>query len=398
MDLTGAAKPEGGRDMGAEPASEEEPQGASDETTECTPVEQWVRSILGALLDDLVVAMRDHIAPPMTLPPSEHVATRAPELAAAYAACARLLEQRFVENPAEAAEVRGLLPWHLSDPKEEHFIATLLEAATFMEYYAFDEAVFAGKDPTARLYAAHPELLDDTDDDGLLCISGRDATPQVLFHRGSAIPYHQFLRRNFGGHINDTLTQTLLQASDGAVAELRLALNEQNIMAESAFTPYFEHDYWYGPPLSPRVLDDPYKVGTTVHADPGSGLMHEYPRLYVHWAMDKEGRKVVQIEELSDHSGSNQGGYRILRYLHAIRDVDRGTFIHCDGAVRAYTPEKYALRCSKEFVTGRESASRYRKVFRLDGSIATDAWSNIAAGWFRGNRLMTEYLQSLSSA
>ena len=51
MDLTGVAKPEGGRDMGAEPASEVEPQGASDETTECTPVEQWVRSILGALLD-----------------------------------------------------------------------------------------------------------------------------------------------------------------------------------------------------------------------------------------------------------------------------------------------------------------------------------------------------------
>ena len=168
-------------------------------------------------------------------------------------------------------------------------------------------------------------------------------------------------------------------------------------MAKSAFTPYFEHDYWFGPPLSPSVLDDPYKVGTTVHADPRSGLMHEYPRLYVHWAMDKEGRKVVQIEELSDDSGSNQGGYRILRYLHAIRDIERGTFIHCDGAVRAYTSEQYALRCRKEFVTGREWASRYRKVFRLDGSIATDAWSNIAAGWFRGNRLMTEYLQ-LSSA
>ncbi len=47
-------------------------------------------------------------------------------------------------------------------------------------------------------------------------------------------------------------------------------------------------------------------------------------------------------------------------------------------------------------MTGRESAGRYRKVFRLDGNIETDAWSNIAARWFRGNRLMKEYLDSLS--
>jgi hypothetical protein len=384
--------------MGAEAAHEEYPPSTGDETQECTSAEEWVRGVLGALLDDLVIAMRDHVSPPLTLPPSEHVASRAPELAAAYDVCANLLDQRLIANPADVAEVRGLLPWHLADPKDEHLIATLLEAATHIAYYAFDQAIFAAKDRSARLYTAHPALLDAIDDDGLLRITGHEVTPQVLFHRDSAIPYHRFLRRNFAGHVNDTLTHTLLQASAGGEATLRLALDEQHFMAKSAFIPYFEHDYWFGPPLSAAVLDDPYKVGTTVHADPRSGLMHEYPRLYVHWAMDKEGRKVVQIEELSDDSGSSQGGYRLLRYLHAIRDIERGTFIHCDGAVRAYTPEQYDRRCRKDFVTGRESASRYRKVFRLDGSIGTDAWSNIAAGWFRGNTLMAEYLQNLSSA
>jgi hypothetical protein len=388
----------GDRDVGAEAAHEEDRPGVAEEAGEGTAAEAWVRGVLGTLLDDLVFAMRDHLAPPLTLPPGEHVASRAPRLAAAYVACASRLDERLTGNPADVAEVRGLLPWHLADPKDEHLISTLLEAATFMAFYAFDKAVFAAKDATARLYTAHPDLLDATDGDGLLRLAGHEVTPQVLFHHDSAIPYHRFLRRNFAGHVNDTLTQTLLQASDGGAATLRLALDEQHFMARSAFTPYFEHDYWYGPPLSAAVLDDPYKVGTTVHADPRSGLMHEYPRLYVHWAMDKEGRKVVQIEELSDDSGSNQGGYRLLRYLHAIRDIERSTFIHCDGAVRAYTPEQYDRRCSKEFVTGRESAARYRKVFRLDGAIGTNAWSNIAAGWFRGNTLMTEYLQTLSSA
>lgn len=384
--------------MRAEPEDEEGAERASGDASDCAPVEQWARGALGALLDDLVIAMRDHVSPPLTLPPSEHAAAQASELATTYVACARVLEKRFVENPAEVAEVRELLPWHLADPKDEHLIATLLEAATFVGYYAFDQAIFAAKDPTARLYASHPDLLGDTDDDGLFRISEREVTSQVLFHRGSAIPFHRFLCRNFAGNVNDTLTETLLRASEGGVAELRLALNEQHFMAKSAFTPYFEKDFWFGPLLSAAVLDDPYKVGTTVHADPRSGLMHEYPRLFVQWAMDKEGRKVLQIEELSDHSGSNQGGYRLLRYLHAIRDIERSTFIHCDGAVRAYTPEQYERRCTKDYVTGRESASRYRKVFRLDGSIGTDAWSNIAAGWFRGNALMTEYLQGLSSA
>lgn len=118
--------------------------------------------------------------------------------------------------------------------------------------------------------------------------------------------------------------------------------------------------------------------------------------MFVDWRLDKEGRKVVQIEELSDHAGAEQAGLRLLRYLHAIRDIERGIFIHCDGAVRAYTPEQYEDRKSKLYVTGRPSASRYRKLFRLDGLISTETWSNVTAQWFRHNRLILEYLQELA--
>jgi hypothetical protein len=193
------------------------------------------------------------------------------------------------------------------------------------------------------------------------------------------------------------LTQSLLRAGSTGAAVLRLALNEQHFMTALAFSPYFERDYWWGPPLSSETLDDPRKLGVTVYGDPQSGLMHEYPRLYVDWSMNKEGHKVVQIEELSDHPGASQAGMRLLRYLHAIRDIERGVFIHCDGAVRAYTHEQYEARVAKGYMTGRESAGRYRKVFRLDGDIETDVWSNITACWFRGNRLMKEYLDGLSA-
>lgn len=369
----------------------------SNEVNDQAQFEQIVRRVCGSSLDDLVFAMRDHLLQPGMLPPAEDAPSRQPDLADAYTRCATPLQQHLGTMPAQAVvEVRGLLPWHLADVEERHLLAAILEVATLRGYYELDPAAFSAADPDARLYLCNPDLLLDTDNDGLLHVSGYDAQPQVLYFRGSALPYHPFLWRNFAGNVNDTLTQTLLGVGAAGAAALRLALNEQHFMPASAFTAHMEKDFWWGPPLSAETLDDPHAVGVTVHGDAQSGLMHEYPRLFVDWSMDKEGHKVVQIEELSDDLGASRAGLRLLRYLHAIRDIERGVFIHCDGAVRAYSHEQYEARAAKGFVTGRESAERYRKVFRLDGAIETDAWSNIAARWFRGNSLMKEYLDSLS--
>ncbi len=40
-------------------------------------------------------------------------------------------------------------------------------------------------------------------------------------------------------------------------------------------------------------------------------------------------------------------------------------------------------------------ANRYRKVFRIDGEVSTDEWSDIVAKWFRHNELAGEYLSGL---
>lgn len=327
----------------------------------------------------------------MQLPPNRPSAVRE-----AYEACIELLEAGLRRIPrADVEALRTALPWHLAEDPD--YKTAMLEAATMAPYFLLDSNVFKSRDPSARLYRMHPELLNDTDSDGLLYVERYLAKPQAVFHSGSALMYHPLLRRDFTSHVNDTLIKTLLEVAGGGSARLRLALNEQHLMPASSFSEYFEHDFWFGPPLSVAALDDPYNVGVTVHGDPKSGLTHEYPRLFIGWSIDKEGNKVVQIEELSDHEASNQVGMKLLRYLHAIRDIRRGVFIHCDGAIRAYTTEQYAARSKKEFITGRESAAQYRKVFRLDGGVETDAWSNIAAQWFRGNRLITEYLQGIST-
>jgi len=45
----------------------------------------------------------------------------------------------------------------------------------------------------------------------------------------------------------------------------------------------------------------------------------------------------------------------------------------------------------------RGRSTRYRKVFRLDGTISTDDWSLVASLWFRGNQLILEYLGGLDT-
>lgn len=231
-----------------------------DEVYDRRQVEQTVRGVCGSLLDDLVFAMRDHLTQAGMLPLADDARVRQPDLAVAYARCARPLEQHLAAMPAEAVvEVRGWLPWHLADVEDRHLPAAILEVATWRGYYDLDMAAFTAADPDARLYKSHPDLSLDTDDDGLLHVAGYDAQPQVLFYRGSALPYHPFLWRNFAGNVNDTLTQSLLEVGSTGAAVLRLALSEQHFMAASAFSAYFERDYWWGPPLSPETLDDPCK-------------------------------------------------------------------------------------------------------------------------------------------
>ena len=195
--------------------------------------------------------------------------------------------------------------------------------------------------------------------------------------------------------MNDRLTSELLRIADETDSKARIALDDRRLMPAQALSARIEADYWFGPPLTSKNLDDPYSVGYTVHGDPQQGRGHEYPHLYVHWRLDKDGNKVLQMEELSDHPHATIGGQRALRYVHAIRDMKRQVFIHCDGAVRAYDKDAYASRSVEGRFPSQTRATAYRKVFRLDGEIRTDDWSSVVALWFRHNELVREYLAGL---
>jgi hypothetical protein len=83
-----------------------------------------------------------------------------------------------------------------------------------------------------------------------------------------------------------------------------------------------------------------------------------------------------------------------LRPAPGERCSGRSTFIHCDGAVRGFAPDEVIMRRTETMPTTTRAA-RYRKVFRIDGTITTEEWSQIATKWYQGNRLVEEYLANL---
>jgi hypothetical protein len=351
-------------------------------------IEAFVSAAAGAVFDELLAAMLDYSTPPMMLG-RDHPGC----LGHAYERCLVTVRDALESAGSDAAlRLQGDLPWHL---EEGDLAVGLVEAATEARYFVTPGSVFDAVNDDARAYALHPSLRERLDGDGLLDLEGLDARGQVLLYEGTGFSYHQFLRRHFTSHINYGLVEAVLRVGAPAGNRVRVAIDERRAMPASDYSEFMEKDYWFGPPLSDAWLDDPHRVGTVVHADPGVARAPEYPRFFAYWRIDGDGNKVVQMEELSEHASANHAGMRVVRYLHAIRDIKRGTFVHCDGAVRAYTPEAYEHRAAETMPTSTK-ATRYRKLFRIDGVIGTSDWSDLVARWFRHNSLATEYLTGLA--
>jgi hypothetical protein len=351
--------------------------------------ESLLQSYLGTdLLAGLVQSMLDHATPPTFFPPREGslLDLYNQALAAVQAGLAG-------ESEETVAEIRSRMPWIYQKTDLPH---ALLSAGIPDYFFSIPDSVFASPAADSRVMIRLPSLMERVDDDGLIDCTNLDATSHCLIVGDQGIQYHQFLRRHFGSNINDRLIATLLSVAERPGNTLHLAIDDRRIAPASEVPRFFEEDYWWGPPLTEEWLDDPHQVGRTVHEDPeGEESLLGFLRFEVYWRMASDSEKVVQMEEIVATSQEHICDYRLLRYLHAIRDTAARTFTHCDGAVRAYDDPTFESRSQNEIARSIQ-ANRYRKVFRIDGSITTAEWSDIVAKWFRHNSLVTEYLAGVA--
>ena len=214
-------------------------------------------------------------------------------------------------------------------------------------------------------------------------------------------PINQFLRRNFGARVNDTLIGELLRAG-AAGATVQVAIDERRLMARGDYRRYLERDYWNGPPMSEESLDDPNRRGVEI-------LQHGWPagKERLPWSVEEhlsirtylsDATRTIEIEEITYPTLLRESEFQLVRYLHAERDIERHRFTHMDGAVRFYDRGMYEARREVRWPTGPENGPEgRRKVFRLDGEISTTDWVEIVAQWLRGSELLLEALAELAA-
>lgn len=278
----------------------------------------------------------------------------------------------------------------------------LLQLATSPRFRSIPSTLLQPPAHDSKVLSAIPWLHDHLDDRGLLKVAdGIEPQPDVLLIREWAVPYHQFLRRDFGARVNDALIGELMRAR-AAGATVHVAIDERRLMARGDYRRYLERDYWNGPPVTEESLDDPDRRGVEI-------LQHGWPagKERLPWSVEEhlsirtylsDATRTIEIEEITSPTMLRESEFQLVRYLHAERDIERHRFTHTDGAVRFYDRGAYEARHEVRWPTGPENGpDGRRKVFRLDGEISTTDWVEIVAQWFRGSELLLEALAELAA-
>jgi hypothetical protein len=198
------------------------------------------------------------------------------------------------------------------------------------------------------------------------------------------------------------LVQDLCDLAE-AGASVQVAIDPHAVVPRSEITGAGLYDYWFGMKLDLAGLDDLTATGRTIHGRrPELQSRSTFPLLRTEFTWSADGPlKTLQVQETlpgeilwSDHGGLlRHSQYVVNRYLHSIRDTRRRSFIHLDGAAKAFPRDRYGPTVEQpDLPQGQPS---YRKLFRIDGDIPDADWARLVAHFFRENELVIEYFGEL---
>lgn len=343
-----------------------------------------VRACLGRAYEELHQTMLDVDVAPLFL-----FSTGSARLVHARDEAMAILDRWTVEEPSVVAGIYQRLTDVLRKPS---MTESLLEAVCWAAHPDLSIEIFDYPSTESRVFSAAPDLIPLLDESGLVTVTGLDARPWGLHTGNYAFQYHQLLRRGFGSNIHYELVGMVLRLAKQHGLVARFALDDRRLRYKDEYEEWEERDFWYGRRLVDDDVDNLSAVGETFHGDPegGTSWLHPYAGLSIRWTADG-GLKGVEIEEFMPRPKPS-ANWVLARYLHAIRDTEAKAFVHCDGAVKAYAASEYPA--TQQGFRTRGKGEHYRKLFRVDGQFPTAAWSDLACSWFRGNKLILEYLET----
>jgi hypothetical protein len=244
---------------------------------------------------------------------------------------------------------------------------------------------------TSRIFEIYPELIHKIDKDGLICIDDDfEIVVGGIFYKNHFLYFHQFLRREYFSNPNYDFISLLAEIHKLKSLSIRIAIDFSRIIEKKDFREYSERDTWYGVNFKEENLDSNQCIEATVLSRNIGSIfrtINNIERTEFFWKI-KGAVKSSEIEELRSLSSKIQG-FILNRYCHSERDIKRKIFQHFDGAIKIYREDEYPIRLDK---VGKKMKSNIKiKLFRVDGSLATQDWIMLLTSFFKSNEMIIEY-------
>lgn len=261
----------------------------------------------------------------------------------------------------------------------------------------------------------YPQFFDPAgglvDKDGLVdyraLLSQTDQVSPGVFHertRGLLLFAHRFFRRSLShlNLLNAYVLRSFHRVSEAPELTPRLRLDPDLIGHPDSFREPLELEWWRGPKFQDDISAIP--SGVSEFKSSRSGRFYsEVDKTQIWWKspetrFNPPGAREVrtfEVEELIEEASPGLRGEQFgCRYAHAEYDVASRTVSHFDGAIRAYDETAYMARIDVAIDKAGKQAD-YTKLFRLDGPLAPADWKRVLSDFYRGNRLIPEYLGEL---
>lgn len=212
---------------------------------------------------------------------------------------------------------------------------------------------------------------------------------------------HRYIRRSLSlrNILNTYFLQSFSHAAGLGDVTARLRLDPDLIGHPESVHSRIELEYWHGPKFDDDIAAIP--AGVAEHKNSDDDRFYSRIDKTQIWWKEPETRpdagtlrqiRTFEIEELTEEESPGlAAGVYGCRYAHAEYDLTKGVLSHFDGAIRAYPGDAYLDRIQRR-IDRSGKHSDYTKLFRLDGMLPVALWKRILTDWYRGNRLVPEYL------
>ncbi|WP_372786003.1 hypothetical protein [Phenylobacterium sp.] len=218
---------------------------------------------------------------------------------------------------------------------------------------------------------------------------------------------HRFFRRSLShlNSLNGYALRSFHQVSESVELNPRLRLDPDLVGHPDSVREPIELEWWRGPKFQDDISAIPSGVAEFKSSQSGR-FYSDVDKTQIWWKapetrVDATGAREVrtfEVEELIEEQSPGLRGEQFgCRYAHAEYDVASQTVSHFDGAIRAYDEIAYLARIDVAIDRAGKQAE-YTKLFRLDGPLVPADWKRLLSDFYRGNRLIPEYLGELEDS